>query len=1414
MAELLERWGAALACGVLTPVADAQAVTPDVVSSAGQEEDTAASTDLEALARAKKTGEPVEVLSQRRESSEVFATPQGDLEAREYLRPVWTRESGQWKHVDTDLEAAPNGTVAPKAATVGLQFSGGGDETPLVRMERAGRTLSLSWPKPLPAPELNGATATYPEILPGVDLRMGAQEDGFTQLLVVKTAEAAASSDLAEMRLKLASEGLDIKETAAGGLEAVDMGAKGTVFEAPQPMMWDSSPGDAQSASSTANTTSVTPLAAPGGEGAEPGAAESGRLAPVDVSVPAGQDELVLTPDTEVLKGADTIYPVFIDPQWSSPRASAWTMASKYWASSPQWKFNGDSDAGMGYCNWSYCQPNDTKRLFYRIPVSTFAGKSILSAEFVVHNTWSASCSARSVELWETKGISSATTWNSQNASGFWVKRLASDSFAYGYNGCSAKDAEFSVKSAVQSAANAHDSTMTFGLRAGSESDGYGWKRFSDKAFLRVKYNRPPAQLKSSQLTMEYGGACKPASKAARVRTLGKITANNVTDPDGDNVSVQFQASWDGGSWSPARTSAKKSGSGFTISLPSSIPANKTVNWYARVYDGAQYSPWSYAGDPQACYFIYDTAVPKAPTVASGQYPESNPDDPNDPWYDGVGQYGSFTIDSASTDVTSYWYGINTDPSSKNKITTSGGAAKVAQVLPSQPGVNFVTAQAFDAAGNGSEIRTYQFRVKAGQPARATWQLDEAAGASEAKGSTPARTLALHGGATPGVAGVDGTGVQFNGTDAYASTDLSPVDTSRGFAVSAWVKLDKIPTATADVALIPGNNAPGMELYYSTTYGWSFNQYKSDDASAGLARADQGDTSKVKAGTWTHLVGSYSNSASTHQLQLFVDGVLAETVSYDAPWIARRGLLVGGKNFTGTPSALFPGTIDELQIFDKPLAQDEVDKLKAKQSVGDPGRPAIAVFGMDDAADATELAGHGGVLPAKYNGTVTTGVEGIAGKAAKFNGTNGYAKIGQTSGPHVNTERSFTVSAWAKLDSKPTGAAVITAQAGQVAPGFELYYSAAYDRWAFNQYSSDSADATPVRAIQPDGTTARVGEWVHLVGVHDTVANTLTLYVNGAKAGTTTLAGAFYANQSMYIGASNYSGAMGSYFPGTIDDVRVMDRPVSAEEVTQMFRQRPLVKARWNSETVTTGSPATSPDSSDNANTMTLGGHAQQGMGWIDFNGLQLDGVDDYATANSQPLDTSTSFTVTAWAQAAALPTQNASVVSAAGTHTSAFDLHFTPDAANADGMGSYSVDIRADDLAGAGTDSVANTEFYDAREWNHLALVYDGFAKEARLYVNGVLQETACTDADGNGDADDTSCQDLIAWADNVLAFKAGGTLQVGRARTADAFGQYFPGVIDDVWAFQGALNDSQVQQLAVSFFDIPTDVPSGNQG
>lgn len=1381
----------------------AQAIAATGATAAANAEEPVAegqSTTESAMAQARRSGKNVEVTSLRGETTDVFATPDGDLEAREYLRPVRVHSANGWKDIDTSLAKTSSGAVAPKATTVGLEFSGGG-QSPLVKMTKAGRELSLSWPTALPAPVVDGDTATYPDVLPGVDLRMGAQEDGFTQLLVVKSAEAATGKDLAELRLKVVADGMQIKETDIGGLQALDNGAGGAVFEAPKPVMWDSSGGSAASRAKAGASVTLSD----GTGHPEPGAGESGKLADVGVEVPQDGKELILTPDADVLKGEDTEYPVFIDPQWHSPPASAWTMASEYWASSPQWKFNGESDAGLGFCNWSYCKPNDTKRLFYRMPVSRFSGKSILSAEFVVRNTWSASCGARKVQLWQTKGISNSTTWNSQKASGFWIKQLAEESFAYGYSGCSAKDAEFSVKSAVQTAANNHDSTMTFGLKAADEGDAYGWKRFSDDAYLRVKYNRPPRQIRTSQLTMEYGGTCKDYAHRSRSRSRGMLHVNNVTDPDGDKVSVQFQAYWDGAvRWKPGLTTAAPSGEDFSIMSPV-VPTNTAVSWYVRAYDGAQYSPWSSAGTPTSCYYEYDTDAPGVPSVTSADYPKSG-NSGNEPWYDGVGQYGDFHI-KGDSQVSTYWYGINTDPTSNHKVSTTGGAERVLKLQPPKPGGNFITVKAFDVAGNASAPYTYYFRVKRGQPDRATWQLDEGEGATEARGATPARELALQGGVTLGGEGVKGTAVQFNGIDGYASTDLSPVSTIGGFAVSTWVKFDQKPTHAVVVATQPGNVKAGYELYYSTTYGWVFNQHSADNADATSNMARESSPTPITVGKWTHLVGSYSSANDL--LQLYVDGKLAGEKSYATPWSARRGLQIGAGSYAGVPGNFFPGVIDETALFDKPLAADEVERLNAKQTIGDPGRPAIAEFPMDEAAGASTITGHGGVLPAKYNGSVTTGVPGMAGKATHFDGSSGYAKIGQTSGPHINTAGDFTISAWARLDKAPSTAAVVAAQAGKNRPGFELYYSSAYKRWAFNQYSSDAPDASIIRAMQKTETPISAEHppnWTHLVGVHDKVADTLTLYVNGEEAGSVALQSPFYADQSMYIGAGNYSGSIENFFPGTIDDVRLLSRPVSPEEVRQMFRQRPLVKGRWNFESATVTSPVTTPDLSSNKMAMGLYGGAKLSQERenrkADASGLQLDGVTAYAAASTVPVDTSGSFTITAWARAAAVPDHPITVVSAAGATHSPFAITYQP--ATATTPQAFEITLPDKDTTDATVARVTHTEFDDVTEWKHLALVYDGFDREVRLYVDGEPQQILC---DEGGDA----CEDIASWADQVLTFKASKSLEVGRSRN-DASGAYFAGSIDDVWAFQGALTESQVQELVGTPNGFPTDVPAGS--
>src|SRR5688572_12145574 len=83
-------------------------------------------------------------------------------------------------------------------------FSGGGTG-PLARITSGGREVAMGWPAALPAPVLSGDTATYPNVLPDVDLVLTADSMGFSEVLVVKTPAAARHPDVRRLRLSLGS---------------------------------------------------------------------------------------------------------------------------------------------------------------------------------------------------------------------------------------------------------------------------------------------------------------------------------------------------------------------------------------------------------------------------------------------------------------------------------------------------------------------------------------------------------------------------------------------------------------------------------------------------------------------------------------------------------------------------------------------------------------------------------------------------------------------------------------------------------------------------------------------------------------------------------------------------------------------------------------------------------------------------------------------------------------------------------------------------------------------------------------------------------------------------------------------------------------------------------------------------------
>ncbi|MFF5235155.1 hypothetical protein ACFY3L_52440, partial [Dactylosporangium sp. NPDC000521] len=139
--------------------------------------------------------------------------------------------------VDTSLRARADGTLAPVAAVADVVFSAGG-KGPFVTYRAAGSTLSLALPVVLPKPVIDGSSAVYSNVLPDIDLRATATATGFTHVLVVKTAAAAANPALAAIRYDVTGD--TVARTATGGRVAFRNTAGRTVAVSSEAYMWDS----------------------------------------------------------------------------------------------------------------------------------------------------------------------------------------------------------------------------------------------------------------------------------------------------------------------------------------------------------------------------------------------------------------------------------------------------------------------------------------------------------------------------------------------------------------------------------------------------------------------------------------------------------------------------------------------------------------------------------------------------------------------------------------------------------------------------------------------------------------------------------------------------------------------------------------------------------------------------------------------------------------------------------------------------------------------------------------------------------------------------------------------------------------------------------------------------------------------
>ncbi|KND34626.1 DNRLRE domain-containing protein [Streptomyces stelliscabiei] len=793
-------------------------------------------TDAAALARAAKTGKPVEVTALRTARSTTWARPDGRMAKKLYSSPVRAKVGGEWKDIDYDLRRTGNGWE-PKATNTRMVFSAGseatrdrtrGDEqrtsrstvqrvsllkslrtvaadaSTLVTLTVDGHDIHLTWPGVVPAPIVDGSRALYPEIFPGADLVLTADDDGFAQLLVLKNRQAAADPRAKQLTYGITSADLSFRLNPSTGVLAAEDADGEEVALSPTPLMWDSSgapavtdgsvgasvqptdpespdaedsstptPGDDASATEEelvetdeqvdpdpeelpvgtddpAPTPSDSPPpsapAEPTPEPSQSGSAATLGLPGLDGPSPDSRGELVetelsggnwlLTPDQDFLRDPATTYPVFVDPSVKK-QVQNWTTAYSRHPNATFYNgrgFNkgGTHEARVGFESDTW----GTSRSYFNIYFDKdLKGTKIVSATLYMLETYSWSCSARSMSVHLTAKVSGRTNW--RNAPRLHDgNKITTKSFAHGYkSGCRDAWEGFNVRTAAQKKADEGRDSITFGMRARDENSQYAWKKFLANGeyppVLELVYNRKP----TAPTSLDLGPDAKCTTTQPYVRMgSGSLTFTaKASDKDKNLEFLDFDL-WPHGKWASTGDLLGKTGKvtvggdkDTALRTTDEFSTGKLTNgtlysWRVRARDDAgSFSRFSPAKTP--CRFVLDTAAPKLPKVGSTDFPNADTDEngfgsgaDDSKWSTKkFGTAGSFTVRALNTDVVRYEYGFNSPSYPFHLDRKAGTAATVSATLtnakPPTAGPNVLYVRTVDGAGNVSQPTKYFFYV-------------------------------------------------------------------------------------------------------------------------------------------------------------------------------------------------------------------------------------------------------------------------------------------------------------------------------------------------------------------------------------------------------------------------------------------------------------------------------------------------------------------------------------------------------------------------------------------------------------------------------------------------------------------------------------------------------------------------------
>ena len=686
-------------------------------------------TQDQAQALARKTGKPVAVTGAENSTDSTIANPNGTFTLTSYAQPVRKMVNGTWRNLDATLVKHANGTISPAESSDPLTLSAGGT-APLAQMRSGQDALSLTLPTSLPTPTLAGPTATYHNVLPGVDLAVTATtQGGFSDVYVVRDAKAAANPALDSLlTAHVATTGVKVETDQHGDIQALDSRGR-LVFTAPAPDQWDSAtnaPAATAGSPTTAHAT-VSSVAAAGTR------AHRGHL-----NARVSGSTLTLTPDASALGNPDAVYPVYLDPSWAGAGGSntdnGWSTVSENFPDTPEYDHSPESiaDGEMQVGQSSAGFWADTL-INFQLPLDELGteGTSVKidSARFYIINTGSTNCTAQAVDVFAPSatlvgGPNTNATWDDWFTSSRNLgSAVGTDSFANGWSttACPAAPVGIGLSTAwISNDVAANKSVQTLALAGTS----YSAEQYTGIGSGQNDYEVFNQTTPSLSITFEHGPAVPSNLSTSPNQPIignGSVSLNaRAYDPDGGTLTATFTAYIDKHTSEVIKSGSLSVGSGnpTSMSIPqttidadvvktawgeSSTNTTIVVDWLVTVTDSGGTSASSPVQN-----FTYSTATPGAPDISTDSA-DTSPCQGSTNYTVGTPVTLYFTH-TGSVLPTSYTYQLNAGAGQTAKVDVNSNGS--ATIIPTHS-INVLTVNAVAASTNIGQAASCEFAAAA-----------------------------------------------------------------------------------------------------------------------------------------------------------------------------------------------------------------------------------------------------------------------------------------------------------------------------------------------------------------------------------------------------------------------------------------------------------------------------------------------------------------------------------------------------------------------------------------------------------------------------------------------------------------------------------------------------------------------------